>query len=282
MKAVATEGVLYVVATPIGNLADFSFRAVEILRAVDCVLCEDTRTSNILLRHYQINTPKLSLHAHNEARRCDALLKRLKQGQRFALISDAGTPLFSDAGHLLVAACHRERIPVVPIPGANAVAAALSCAGFEGDRFVFEGFLPATHAARIKRLQYLKRDNRTMIFFEAPHRIIAAVTDMIEIFGAARCACLAKELTKIYEHIVRGNLADIRHWLSESEMQTKGEFVILIGACDETPTDKITIHVDDLVRVLCEYLSPGKAAAAAATLSGTPRRHLYRKKSRER
>ncbi|MXX98367.1 MAG: 16S rRNA (cytidine(1402)-2'-O)-methyltransferase [Gammaproteobacteria bacterium] len=280
MEAVDTKGILYVVATPIGNLADFSFRAVEVLREVDCVLCEDTRTSSVLLKHYQINTPKTSLHAHNEARRCDSLIKKLKQGQRFALISDAGTPLISDAGHLLVTACHRERIPVIPIPGANAVATALSATGFAADCFVFEGFLPATRAARIKHLQCLKRDNRTMIFFEAPHRITATINDMIEIFGEERTAALAKELTKIHEHIVRGTLFDIKHWLCESAMQSKGEFVVLLGACDVTAGDEIRIHVDDLVHALSEYLSPGKAAAVVGALSGVPRKRLYRKKHR--
>ncbi len=278
MKAVDAEGILYIVATPIGNLADLSFRAVEVLREADCVLCEDTRTSSVLLAHYQVGTPKLSLHAHNEAQRCKSLIKRLKQGQRLAMISDAGTPLFSDAGHLLVAACHRERIPVVPIPGANAVAAALSCAGFGCDRFVFEGFLPAQRIARVKHLQNLKRENRIMVFFEAPHRIIATINDMIEVFGKERTACLAKELSKIHEHIIRGSLSDIERWLSESEKQSKGEFVILLDACVSMPEAEITIKVEDLVRILSGHLSPGKAAKVAATLSGMPRKHLYFKK----
>ena len=217
MNASDTEGILYIVATPIGNLADLGFRAVEVLRAVDCVLCEDTRTSSVLLAHYQIGTPKLSLHAHNEAQRCNSLIKRLKQGQRFAMISDAGTPLLSDPGHLLVSACHREQIPVVPIPGANAVAAALSCAGFECDRFVFEGFLPSRRVSRIKHLQHLKEENRVMVFFEAPHRIVATINDMIEVFGKERTACLAKELSKIHEKIIRGSLSDIECWLSEAK-----------------------------------------------------------------
>ena len=278
MKSADTEGILYVVATPIGNLADLSFRAVEVLREVDCVLCEDTRTSSVLLAHYQIGTPKLSLHAHNEAKRCDSLIERLKQGQRLAMISDAGTPLFSDAGHLLVAACHRKRIPVVPIPGANAVAAALSCSGFEGNRFVFEGFLPARRIARVKHLQVLKGENRIMVFFEAPHRIIATINDMIEVFGTERTACLVKEISKIHEHIIRGSLPDIGNWLCKSEKQSKGEFVILLDACVSTPEVEITVKVEDLVRILSEHLSPGKVAKVAATLSGIPRKHLYRKK----
>ena len=278
MNSTDTEGTLYVVATPIGNLADISFRAVEVLREADCVLCEDTRTSSVLLAHYQISTPKLSLYAHNEAKRCNSLIKRLKQGQRLAMISDAGTPLFSDAGHLLVAACHREQIPVVPIPGANAVAAALSCSGFEGNRFVFEGFLPSRRVARIKHLQYLKGEKRMIVFFEAPHRIIATINDMIEVFGGERAACLAKELSKIHEHIIRGSLSDIGSWLSESEMHSKGEFVILMAACKMIPVAEVTIKVEDLVRILSEHLSPGKVATVAATLNGMPRNRLYRKK----
>ncbi|MBC6413388.1 MAG: 16S rRNA (cytidine(1402)-2'-O)-methyltransferase [Chromatiales bacterium] len=282
MKAVDSEGVLYIVATPIGNLADFSHRAVEVLRKVDCILCEDTRTSSVLLKHYRLTTPKTSLHAHNEAKRCTPLIEKLKQGQRFALISDAGTPLLSDAGRLLVTACHNERITVVPIPGANAVATALSAAGFDGSRFVFEGFLPATRVARIKRLQYLKRDKRTLVFFEAPHRITATITDMIEIFGQQRTTCLAKELTKIHERMVRGNLLDIQAWLLASAKHTKGEFVILIGDCDAIATDEVTINTDDLVQLLSEYLSPSKAAAVIAKLSGMPRKYFYRTKSHNR
>ena len=277
MKAVDAKGTLYIVATPIGNLADLSFRAVEVLREADCVLCEDTRTSSVLLAHYQISTPKLSLYAHNEAQRCNSLIKRLKQGQRLAMISDAGTPLFSDAGHLLVAACHREQIPVVPIPGANAVAAALSCVGFKCDRFVFEGFLPAKRVARIKHLHTLKGENRIMVFFEAPHRITATINDMIEVFSAERTACLVKELSKIHEHIIRGSLSDIKRWLSESESQSKGEFVILLDACVSKPEAEITIKIEDLVRILSEHLSPSTVAKVAATLSGMPRKHLYRK-----
>ena len=189
-----------------------------------------------------------------------------------------GTPLFSDAGHLLVAACHRERIPVVPIPGANAVAAALSCSGFEGNRFVFEGFLPPRQVARIKHLQYLKGEKRTIVFFEAPHRIIATINDMIEVFGGERTACLAKELSKIHEHIIRGSLSDIRNWLSESAMHSKGEFVILMAACKMVSDAEVTIKVEDLVRILSEHLSPGKVATVAAMLNGMPRNRLYRKR----
>ena len=278
MKAIDTQGILYIVATPIGNLADLSFRAVEVLREVDCVLCEDTRISSILLAHYQIDTPKLSFYAHNEAQRCNSMIKRLKQGQRLAMISDAGTPLFSDAGHLLVTACHREQIPVVPIPGANAAATALSCAGFKCNRFVFEGFLPARQTARVKHLYSLKGENRIMVFFETPHRIVATVNDMIEVLGAERIACLVKELSKIHEHIIRGSLSEIKCWLSESERQSKGEFVILLDTCASKPEAEITMKVEDLVRILSEHLSPGTVAKVAATLSGMPRKHLYRKK----
>ncbi len=278
MEAMDAKGTLYIVATPIGNLADLSFRAVEVLREADCVLCEDTRTSSVLLAHYQIAAPKLSLYAHNEAQRCNALIKRLKQGQQLAMISDAGTPLFSDAGHLLVTACHREQIPVVPIPGANAVAAALSCAGFKCDRFVFEGFLLARQIARVKHLHTLKGENRIMVFFEAPHRITDTINDMIEVFGAERTACLVKEISKIHEHIMRGSLSDIKRWLSESERQSKGEFVILLDAYVSKPEADITIKVEDLVRILSEHLSPSTVAKVAATLSGMPRKHLYRKK----
>jgi len=195
------------------------------------------------------------------------------------LISDAGTPLFSDAGQLLVAACHREGIAVLPIPGANAVAAALSCAGFGGSRFVFEGFLPARAAARIRRLKQLRSEQRTMVFFEAPHRLAATLADMIDLFGGARDACLAKELTKIHEAVVRGSLLDIDRWLAQSTRHSKGEFVILVAACAATPSTEITLDAAQLVRALADYLPPSKAAAVVAHLSGLARQRLYPRKS---
>lgn len=271
-------GTLYIIATPIGNLADFTFRAVQILRQVDCVLCEDTRVSAVLLSHYQIASKTISLHAHNEMQQCDTLVARLQLGEQMALISDAGTPLLSDAGHLLVSACHSAALPVVPIPGASALVTALSCAGFEGSCFVFEGFLPAKHSERIKKLQSLRREPRLLVFFEAPHRIHATMTDLMTVMGSDRVACLAKELTKLHESVVRGTLAEIKQWLDRKAVHAKGEFVLLIGGCQEQSDSMISIAAEDLLELLSEHLPRGQAATLVASLSGLPRNALYQKK----
>ena len=273
-----TLGTLYVVATPIGNLGDLTFRAVDILRRVDCILCEDTRVSSVLLSHYEIPTKTTSLHEHNEMKRKGTLVEQLRGGTQMALISDAGTPLLRDAGHLLVTACHDAGVPVVPIPGASALASALSCTGFLANQFVFEGFLPSEAKRRMKRLKSLKREPRLLVFFEAPHRIEATISDMVAVIGGERAACLVKELSKIHESIVRGSLDEIKHWLGAQASRSKGEFVIVMAGCHEQESTQITITADDLLEVLHAHLPFKQAAAIVSSLTHLSKNKLYQQK----
>ncbi len=269
-------GILYVAATPIGNLGDFTFRAVEVLRGVDGILCEDTRTSAVLLRRYGITAPAVSLHRHNEAGKSGALIARLLRGDNLALLSDAGTPLIRDAGRRLVTAAHERGVRVSPLPGAGAASAALSCAGLDADRFVFEGFLPATAPARRARLRELRREQRTMVFFEAPHRLAPMLDDLAAVFGAQRSVCLAKEMTKLHEAVVRGRLADVRRWLDADAARGRGEFVLLVEG-GAAPDDEITLSAEDLLRELSRHLPPGAATGIVSELSGLPRNRLYKR-----
>ncbi len=275
-KAENTPGTLYVVATPIGNLGDFTFRAVEVLRGVDWILCEDTRTSATLLGRYGIAARTGSLHRHNEAGKSDVIIGRLLRGDDIALLSDAGTPLIRDAGRRLVAAAHERGVRVSPLPGAGAALAALSCAGFDADRFVFEGFLPATASARMARLRELRREGRTMVFFEAPHRLVQALDDLAAVFGGERIACLAKEMTKVHEAVVRGRLGDVRRWLDGEAARGRGEFVLLVEGGGE-PDDEMTLSAENLLHKLAQHLPPGTAAGIVAELSGLPRNRLYKR-----
>ena len=203
------KGALYIVATPIGNLDDITFRAVEVLRDVDVIAAEDTRHSKVLLGHYGIQTPCIAYHEHSERQAAPKLLQRMCAGQAVALISDAGTPLVSDPGYHLVIAAHAQGIRIIPVPGASAVLAALSASGLPTDRFVFEGYLPPRAAARRRRLADMAGEGRTMMFFEAPHRIADAVRDMAQAFGEDRPAAYARELTKTFETIRRDTLGGL-------------------------------------------------------------------------
>ena len=184
------------VATPIGNLEDISSRALKILKAVDVIAAEDTRHSRKLLEKYQISTRMLSFHRHNQLSATDKVLQRLSEGSSIALISDAGTPVVSDPGQFIVSRAHEMNIQVIPVPGASALTCAISACGFSGDKFVFEGFLPSKSKQRLKRLYQLSQDERCLIFFEAPHRIVRSIADMAQVFGGQRTACVAKEMTK--------------------------------------------------------------------------------------
>ncbi|HKK16551.1 MAG TPA: 16S rRNA (cytidine(1402)-2'-O)-methyltransferase, partial [Gammaproteobacteria bacterium] len=221
-------GELYVVATPIGNLEDFTWRARRVLQSVDLILVEDTRHSAKLFSHYDIHTPVLAFHEHNEQQQIQKVLDKLHGQQAVALVSDAGTPLINDPGYQLVRAAHAEGIRVIPVPGASAVITALSAAGLPTDRFIYEGFLPAKAAARQKRLTELAPEQRTLVFYEVPHRIKATLIDMVTSMGEDRPATLARELTKQFETIHHGTLLSLRCWLDEDADQSRGEFVILI------------------------------------------------------
>ena len=220
-------GKLFVVPTPVGNLKDITFRAIEILQAVDLVLAEDTRVSSKLLHHFEITTPLISHHQHNEHQTVAGLVKRLQAGETFALISDAGTPAISDPGYLLVRACVQDGIEVDCLPGATAVIPALVNSGLPCDRFVFEGFLPLKKG-RQSRLEALAQEDRTLVLYESPHKLLKTLTQCAAIFGSDRPAAISRELSKKFEETLRGSLAELVAHFTENE--PKGEFVVVIGA----------------------------------------------------
>lgn len=273
------RGVLYVVATPIGNLGDITRRALEVLSEVDAVLAEDTRTSARLLRRYGIETPLESLHEHNERRRVGGLVRRLRAGQRLALVSDAGTPLVSDPGFHLVRALRAEGIAVVPIPGPCALVAALCVAGLPTDRFVFEGFLPARGSARRRRLRELAGEPRTLVLYEAPHRVAATLADAAAAWGGAREALLARELTKMFETVRAGTLETLGAWLAAEPEQCRGELVLVVAGGGErrAAASGPDADADRVLGVLLEELPPRQAASLAARLTGARRNALYRR-----
>jgi 16S rRNA (cytidine1402-2'-O)-methyltransferase len=267
-------GCLWVVATPIGNRDDISARAVEILRSVDVIACEDTRHSRPLLMHHNVGTPLTALHEHNEREVVDALVRRLEGGESVALISDAGTPLISDPGFRLVRAARAAGVRCAPVPGACAAIAALSVSGLPSDRFVFEGFLPPKAAARRTRLQELAEDARTLIFYESSHRVAESLADMRDVFGPAREAVLARELTKMFETVLGEPLETLASRVAGDPDQQRGECVILVhGRSDQA--DARVAEGRRIFAILREELPPTKAAKLAASISGAPRRALY-------
>ena len=266
---------LYIVATPIGNRDDFSLRAISILKGVDVIAAEDTRHSKRLLSYHQINTPLLSLHEHNESQRLHSLLERLEQGECIALISDAGTPLISDPGYRLVSAVLAKGFRVVPVPGACAAITALCASGLPTDRFVFEGFLPAKSAARKNFLMTLLCERRTIIFYESTHRIVESVTDLLTVFGKARRATLARELTKSFETIRHDTLGNLFEWLKAGVHQQKGEFVILLHGCDNKIMAEKDRESRRVLSILLEELPLKQAVALAVRLTDGNRKSLY-------
>ncbi|MEM7083660.1 MAG: 16S rRNA (cytidine(1402)-2'-O)-methyltransferase [Pseudomonadota bacterium] len=270
----SSEGCLYVVATPIGNLGDMTPRAVETLNHVEIIAAEDTRHSGRLLEHFNIQTPMVSFHDHNEDRRADELMHRLTQGQSVALICDAGTPLISDPGYTLVQRAQSHAIRVCPIPGATAVISALSVSGLPTDRFVFEGFLPAKTAALQQRLDALRSETRTLVFYVSRHQAARVLAQCVQTFGGDRPGLLAKELTKLHETLVRATLEQLQAWWAERVERQKGELVLVVGGASDTVTTD-----DDLQRtvsVLCEHLGAKQAAQIAANLTGRRRNEAYR------
>ena len=267
-------GTLYVVATPIGNLADLSARAIETLRGVDAICCEDTRHSRPLLAHHRIERPLLALHEHNESEIAGKLVVRMLAGESLALISDAGTPLVSDPGYRLVRAARAAGLKVSPLPGACAAIAALSVAGLASDRFTFEGFLPAKPAARRARLAELASEPRTLVFYESSHRIEEMLADARGAFGDGRAAVLARELTKLFETVLDGDLATLHARVIADADQRKGEFVVIVAGVGDD-TDARLIEGRRVYAKLCEHLAPSQAARVAAELTGAPRKALY-------
>lgn len=273
---VTHAGHLYVVATPIGNLADISARAREVLGQVSVVAAEDTRHTGRLLKAFGIAASLVSLHEHNERERVAGLVQRLQAGEDVALVSDAGTPLVSDPGLQLVRAAAAVGVQVVPVPGACAAIAALSVAGLPTDRFCFEGFLPARQAARRARLTELAGEARTLVFYEAPQRIAACLADAAAVLGEARQAVVARELTKLHESVYRGPLAELAAQAAGAGEMSRGELVLVVaGAAERVVADEAGL--DRVLSLLLPHLPPSKAAAIAAELTGTRRNHCYRR-----
>ena len=269
-------GTLYVVATPIGNLQDISTRALQVLGQVNLIAAEDTRHSARLLEHFNIRTPMVPCHDHNERNGSEALVQRLLAGDSLALISDAGTPLISDPGFHLVRLARAAAVQVVPVPGACAAIAALSAAGLPSDRFVFEGFLPARSGPRSARLQELSGESRTLIFYEAPHRVLDSVLAMAEVFGAGRKAVLARELTKTFETIKDAELGELAGWIAADSNQQRGECVLLVAGVDaKAEKDTVDAESQRVLLMLAAELPLKKAAALTAQITGARKNLLY-------
>jgi len=270
-------GTLFIVATPIGNLDDITFRAIEILKSIDFILAEDTRHSKKLLKHLNIVKPIRAFHEHNEREKTKAIIGELNSGKSIALVSDAGTPLISDPGYFLVAQAKKENLRVVPIPGPSALITALSASGLASDSFTFLGFLPSKQTARIKLLKSLLKRTETSIFYESPKRILATLTDMHRIFGDNREVCLAKELTKVFETIQTDSIPNLIKYLTTDQNNQKGEFVILISANDKIDIAEAENQLDSLLPILCAEMGASKAAKLAAKITGIDKNQCYKK-----
>jgi len=269
-----STGTLFVVATPIGNLSDLSPRACEVFAQVALVAAEDTRHTGALLRHFGIDKPLISLHEHNESTRLAEVIARLQAGDSVALASDAGTPLISDPGFSLVRAAIEHGVRVVPLPGPCAAIAALSIAGLPTDRFVFEGFLPIKSTQRRERLTNLSAESRTLIFYEAPHRLEDTLSDMAIVLGA-RQLVVARELTKQFESVYRGTAVELAQRVQEDQDMKRGELVILVAG--EVGLQQTTFDADNVLRVLLADLAPAQAAKMAARITGATRDDLYQR-----
>jgi 16S rRNA (cytidine1402-2'-O)-methyltransferase len=268
-------GTLYVCGTPIGNMGDVTLRLLDTLRQVDLIAAEDTRQTSKLLARHGIQAKLLSYHAHNLGGRTPELVGMLQAGSAIALVSDAGMPGISDPGWELIAEAIRAGIPVVPIPGPSAFVAGLVVSGLPTERFVFEGFLPREGKARRRILKAIAHEPRTLVFYEAPHRLADTLTDMSALFGGDRPAAVARELTKQHEEVQRGSLAELAHWAEEREV--RGEIVLVVGG-SPTPEEKPEGDWEaDLLRLLSEGLSTQDAAKQVAKTHGIPRRQAYQR-----
>ena len=271
-----TESTLFVVATPIGNLDDLSPRARKVLEEADLIAAEDTRHTGRLLSHFGINSRLLALHEHNEEAVVSGLISKLQEGKTIALVSDAGTPLISDPGFRLLRAAHENGIRVSPVPGPSALLAALSVAGLPTDRFCFEGFLPAKKSARLKRLQELAQETRTIVCFESVHRIADCLDDLLQSFGAERQAFIGREISKLHEQCVFGTLAELKRMLEEGQIASKGEFVLAIEGQRAVATSSATVDLDQLLRELTAVLPGSQAVDIVSSLTGRGRNEIYR------
>lgn len=269
------SGRLWVVATPIGNLDDLSPRAAELLRTIAIVAAEDTRHSGPLLARVGSRARMLALHEHNEREQVERMIELLLGGSDIAIISDAGTPLVSDPGFRLVRAAIEAGIAVSPLPGPCAAIAALSVAGLPSDRFIFEGFLPSKASARREHLGRLVAETRTLIFYESSHRIAESLADFAAVFGSQRLAVVARELTKLYETVLSGTMGELLERVRADPNQQRGEFVVLVAGASGEQADATLAEGRRVFTLLCEELSPARAARMAAAITGAPRKALY-------
>ena len=267
---------LYIVATPIGNLADFSYRAVEVLRSVDCIAAEDTRRARVLMQHYGIQNKLISVHDHNEEFKAPALVKQLSSGMSIALISDAGTPLISDPGLPLVRLAKEAGIVVSPVPGACALVAALSVSGVAVSRFSFEGFLGRTAASRRALFTEKLNDSNTWIFYESSHRILACLQDLATIFPTERKIAIAREMTKIYETIVYAPIHEVLRLVENDENMRKGEFVVIVEGCTVKKVSEISAEQLRVLTVLLKKQTVKEAVALAVEITAASKKLLYR------
>lgn len=274
-SSTAAAGVLYVVATPIGNLADMVPRAVEILQSVALIAAEDTRHSARLLSHFSISTPCIAYHDHSDSERTEKILDRVAAGESVALISDAGTPLVSDPGYRLVRSARERGLNVVPVPGACAMVAALSASGLPSDRFSFEGFPPPKANARRQWLEALAAESRTLIFYEAPHRVLACLEAMVEVMGGDREAVIARELTKTFETIRLAPLAELVEFVRADSNQQRGEIVLMVAGASTRSDSTLDAEAERVMGILLEELPVKQAAAMGAKITGVKKNALY-------
>lgn len=269
-------GVVYVVATPIGHLGDLSARALEVLRSVDVVASEDTRRTRVLLTRHGIHTRLLAYHAHNEAQVAASLIEQVQMGRSVALVSDAGTPCLSDPGQQLVDACHTHGVRLVPIPGASAVTTALSVAGLDNSRFMFEGFIPRDGRARKELIASWRTAAHAIVLFEAPGRVVATLLELAEALGGERVVLVARELTKLHEQLARGSLSAICRQLADGSIPTLGEFVLVLAPVPRVEqVAAASLDPEQVMRHCLDYLSPSQASRLAARLTGLSRGELY-------
>ncbi len=273
-----TNGILYIVATPIGNLSDISLRALEVLEMVDVIAAEDTRNSKVLLNHHSITTRMTAYHEHNEGSKSKFLLEKLSEGESVALISDAGTPLINDPGYSLVEQVKKAGFSVVPIPGACAIIAALSASGIATDRFSFEGFLPRTSAARKTIFETYQKRQGTLVFYESSHRIAKCMDDIAAVYAPTHCMSIARELTKTYEIIVTGTVEDVHEKLKADTNMQRGEFVVLIEGMNkkQLKADGLSIEDIDVLKTLMSECSVKTAVKLAVQLTGQSKKELYK------
>jgi len=274
---VSVGGLLYVVATPIGNLDDLSERARQVLAGADLVAAEDTRHSGRLLQHLGLSKPMLALHDHNERGRVSRVLEALSAGQTVALVSDAGTPLISDPGYIVVREARAAGFKVSPIPGACALVAGLSAAGLPTDQFLFAGFLPAKRAGRKSTLESFRRQSATLVFYESPHRITDLMEDVVDVFGAERECVLGRELTKTFETFYSGEAAEVLAELQADPHGSRGEFVVMVRGAADVPSAEASVDADKLLALLVKELPVKTAAKIVADVSGLSKNDLYQR-----